>query len=102
MKFGLEKRHLDFILQVLKDNIPQKDAKFYIFGSRAKGNYKEYSDIDIAVKLPDEKLSADILGKILMKFSDSTLPYEVDVIDLNAIDKKFRNLIEDSLVEFIL
>lgn len=99
MKFGLEKRHLDFILQVLQENIPQKDAKFYVFGSRAKGNYKEYSDIDIAVQLQDEKLSADILGKILIEFSDSTLPYEVDVVDLNAIDKKFKELILDSLVE---
>lgn len=96
MKFGLEKRHLDFILKVLQKNIPQ--AKFYIFGSRAKGSYKEYSDIDIAVKLEEEKLSADVLGKILMEFSDSTLPYEVDVIDLNAIDEKFRNLIQESLV----
>ena len=99
MRFGLEKRHLDFIMQVLTDNIPQKEAKFYIFGSRAKGNYKEYSDIDIAIKLSDEKLSADILGKILMEFSDSTLPYEVDVIDLNAIDDKFKNLIKNSLAE---
>lgn len=100
MKFGLEKRHLDFILQVLQKNIPQEDAKFYIFGSRAKGKHKEYSDIDIAVKLEKETISADILGKILMEFSDSTLPYEVDVIDLNAIDDKFKNLINDSLVEF--
>lgn len=99
MKFGLDKRHLDFILQVLKDNIPQKEAKFYIFGSRAKENYKEYSDVDIAVKLPDKKLSADILGKILLEFNDSTLPYEVDVIDLNAIDEKFKSLIKNSLVE---
>ena len=99
MKFGLEKRYLDYILQVLRENIPQKDAKFYIFGSRAKGNFKEYSDIDIAVKLTDGKISADILGKILLVFSDSTLPYEVDVIDLNAIDEKFRDLIKDSLVE---
>ncbi len=98
MKFGLEKRHLDFILQVLQKNIPQ--ANFYIFVSRAKGNHKEYSDIDIAVKLEKETISADILGKILMEFSDSTLPYEVDVIDLNAIDDKFKNLINDSLVEF--
>ena len=42
MNFGLEQRHIDFILQILHNNIPQKDAKFYIFGSRAKGNYKEY------------------------------------------------------------
>ena len=97
MKFGLEKRHLDFILQVLQKNIPQ--AKFYIFGSRAKGNHKEYSDIDIAVKLGKETLSADVLGKILIEFSDSTLPYEVDIVDLNAIDDKFKNLIKDSLIE---
>ena len=97
MKFGLEKRHLDFILQVLQKNIPQ--AKFYIFFFLAKGNHKEYSDIDIAVKLEKETISADILGKILMEFSDSTLPYEVDVIDLNAIDDKFKNLIKDSLRE---
>ena len=97
MKFGLEKRHLDFILQVLQKNIPH--AKFYIFGSRAKGNYKEYSDIDIAVKLGKETLSANVHGKILMEFSDSTLPYEVDVVDLNAIDDKFKNLIKDSLIE---
>ena len=97
MKFGLEKRHLDFILQVLQKNIPH--AKFYIFGSRAKGNYKEYSDIDIAVKLGKETLSANVLGKILIEFSDSTLPYEVDVVDLNAIDDKFKNLIKDSLIE---
>ena len=100
MTFGLEKRHLDFILQVLQKNIPQEDAKFYIFGSRAKGNYKEYSDIDIAVKLGKETLSADVLGKILIEFSDSTLPYEVDIVDLNAIDDKFKNLIKDSLIEF--
>ena len=99
MKFGLEQRHIDFILQILHNNIPQKDAKFYIFGSRSKGNYKEYSDIDIAVELPKERLTADILGKILIEFNDSTLPYEVDVVDLNAIDEKFKNLISNSLIQ---
>ena len=99
--FGLEKRHIDFIIEVLRQNIPQKDAKFYVFGSRAKGNFKEYSDIDIAVKMGDEKVAADTLGKILLEFSDSTLPYEVDVIDLNAIDDKFKNLISGTLVELL-
>ena len=97
--FGLEERHINFILEILRKNISQKNAKFYIFGSRAKNTYKEYSDIDIAIELPNTRLSADILGKILMEFSDSTLPYEVDVIDLNAIDDKFKNLISDSLAE---
>ena len=97
--YGLENKYLKFILSVLQKNIPDIDAKFYIFGSRAKGTYKEYSDIDLAIKLNNKKLAADILGKILIEFTDSTLPYEVDVIDLNSIDDSFKNLIKDSLVE---
>ena len=95
--FGLEDRHINFILNILKNNF--SGTKFYIFGSRAKGTYKEYSDIDIAVDLNNKKLDTDILGRILIKFQDSTLPYEVDVIDLNSIDEKFKNLIQGSLVE---
>lgn len=97
--FGLENRHIEFILKVLRNNIVEEDAKFYIFGSRAKNTYKEYSDIDIAVEIPQKKLSANVIGKILIEFSDSTLPYEVDVIDLNSIDEKFKNLIAKTLVE---
>lgn len=96
--FGLEDRHLDFVLSVLKRNISDVDAKFYIFGSRAKGTNKKYSDIDIAVDLNGKKLDVSILGKILIEFQESTLPYEVDVVDLNSIDEDFRNLIKKDLV----
>lgn len=56
--------------------------------------------LKIAVDLNNKKLDTDILGRILIEFQDSTLPYdEVDVIDLNSIDEKFKNLIQDSLVK---
>ena len=96
--FGLDDRHLDFVLSVLKRNISDVDAKFYIFGSRVKGTNKKYSDIDIAIDLNGKKLDTSILGKILIEFQDSTLPFEVDVVDLNSIDEKFKNLIKKDLV----
>ena len=96
--FGLEDRHLDFVLSVLKRNISDVDAKFYVFGSRAKGTNKKYSDIDIAMDLNGKKLDVSILGKILIEFQDSTLPFEVDVVDLNSIDEDFRNLIKTTLL----
>lgn len=97
--FGLEARHIEFIINTLKKYISNEDVKLYIFGSRAKGSYKEYSDIDIAVDFNGKKLSDYVLGNILLAFEDSTLPYEVDVVDLNAIDEKFKSLIKDSLIE---
>ena len=98
--FGLSKEQINFILEILKKNIPDKKAKFYIFGSRAKGNYKKYSDIDIAIDLNGEKIPSAILAEILINFEDSTLPFEVDVVDINSIDEKFKSIIKDELIEF--
>ena len=94
--FGLEDRHLNFIKETLKKYIPNPDAKFYIFGSRAKGKYKEYSDIDIAIDC--KNLEANIKSKLELEFENSTFPYEVDIIDLNSIKENFKSIIQDDLV----
>lgn len=97
--FGLEDRYLDFIKKTLKKYISDKNAKFYIFGSRANGKYKEYSDVDIAIDSDD--LTAEIKLKIEAEFQNSIFPYEVDIVDLNNIKEIFKNLIKNELVELI-
>ena len=98
-RFGLEKRYIDFIKSTLKNYIMDEDAKFYIFGSRSKGTNKEYSDVDVAIKLPNSKINENIMSKILIEFENSTFPYEVDVVDLNAVNENFRAIISDDLKE---
>ena len=94
--FGLEDRHLNFIKETLKKYIPNPEAKFYIFGSRARGKFREYSDVDIAIDCPD--LETSVKTKLEIEFENSTFPYEVDIVDLNNIKENFRNLIQDDLV----
>ena len=94
--FGLEERHLDFIKETLNKYIPDTNAKFYIFGSRAKGKYREYSDVDIAIDATN--LTSAIKLKLELEFENSTFPYEVDIIDLNNVKESFKNLIQDDLV----
>lgn len=48
-----------------------------IYGSRAKGNYKHQSDIDLVIL--DKNVSRFIVSKILLDFDDSDLPYLVDL-----------------------
>ena len=48
MKFGVEDHIIEEITRVLQE-YPKVD-KAYIFGSRAMGNYRLDSDIDIAIK----------------------------------------------------
>ena len=95
--FGLEKRHFDFILSVLKKYAP--NSKYFVFGSRAKGDYSQYSDIDIALDCNNSIIPIKILDKIRLEFNNSTLPIEVDIVDLNSIDENFKNIIKENLTE---
>ena len=48
-----------------------------IYGSRAKGNYKDQSDIDLVIL--DKDVSRFIVSKILLDFDDSDVPYLIDL-----------------------
>ena len=48
MKFGLEQHIIDKLIAVFEQH--SKVDKALVFGSRAKGNYRPDSDIDIALK----------------------------------------------------
>jgi len=47
-----------------------------LYGSRAKGNYREGSDIDITIK---GKLNFDDLVKLSAKLDDLNLPWKIDL-----------------------
>jgi len=59
-----------------------------IFGSRARGDYKKNSDIDIAVKF-----LCPIYGILAENFEKSNFPYSVDIINFETAGK---NLLEGS------
>ncbi len=73
MKFGLSENIYHQILEIIK----KYDYCFKIFGSRARGNYKDYSDIDIAiwkdVKEEDEY-------NIRNEFDLLEIPYTIDLV----------------------
>jgi predicted nucleotidyltransferase len=56
-----------------------------IFGSRAKGNYRAGSDVDIALKGP-AVCHADVLEVGYSLNEERLLPYQFDIIDYNTID----------------
>ncbi len=75
MKWGLSDESIAAIHSVFK-KYPTVE-KVVLYGSRAKGNFREGSDIDLT--LFGNNLNSDILGKIWLDFDDSYLPYKFDV-----------------------
>jgi len=74
-KFGLSERNGHLIHDVLARFGEVDEA--VLFGSRAKGCYKNGSDIDLAVK---GAVGKDTQAQLLAAFEESLLPYFVDVV----------------------
>lgn len=77
--YGLSNDVISDISGVFRTHANVKKA--LIFGSRAKGNFAEGSDIDIA--LIGEDISFNQLMDINIQIEDLGLLYKVDVIDYN-------------------
>jgi uncharacterized protein len=56
-------------------------TEVHVFGSRATGNYKPGSDIDLAIV--NTGISDRILQHLKAEFDDSSLPYRVDIVNLH-------------------
>ena len=84
MKFGLEDDVIEEVKAVFR-NYPSVDSVI-LYGSRAKGNFKTGSDIDIT--LIGENLSYKDLVNISLELDDLLLPYEFDLSIYNNIDSE--------------
>ncbi len=82
MKYGLSETDISEILQSIASFSEISQA--VVFGSRAKGNYKPGSDVDIAIK--GVGISHRLISDLSFKLNEeSLLPYYFDVIDYDKI-----------------
>ena len=71
------------------------DCEVFIFGSRYDGSPKKFSDLDLAFKKNDnEKMVFRQCSNLEWAFSESDIPYRVDVIDYNATQDYFKKIID--------
>lgn len=83
-------KHISIIENILKNHF--EGARILVFGSRVTGTDKEFSDLDLAID-KNSPLSAIDMANAKQDFIDSDLPFSVDLIDLNKVDKKLRTTI---------
>ena len=82
MKFGLKEETILKITSVFKE-FPQIE-KAILYGSRAKGNFKEGSDIDLA--LVGKNLNLSVISKIQTEIDNLLLPYSFDISIYHQIE----------------
>lgn len=82
MSFGISQKSMEMILSALAQR--EEIEKASIFGSRSMGNYKNGSDIDIAIY--GINITAEILNKISIELNEKLpLPYYFDVVHYESL-----------------
>ena len=75
MKCGLTDNELDKLQDVFSRYADIE--KVVLYGSRAKGNYKPFSDVDIS--LMGDSLTRNRINTLSLEIDDLLLPYQFDI-----------------------
>ncbi len=75
LQYGLKKESIEKVNQIFSRY--DKIEEVILYGSRAKGNYKPGSDIDLTLK--GNALDLTIINKISLELDDLLLPYTFDL-----------------------
>lgn len=75
----------NYILNALKDI----DCRIFVFGSRARGTFQRFSDLDIGIIPGKESVSSIYEIKDYLNY-ESEIPFKIDIVDFSTVSEKFK------------
>lgn len=78
----VRKQAIEELRRMVLGALGKHDAAVWLFGSCARGEPRQSSDIDIAI-LPRDELPLGFFGELQADIEESTIPYDVDLVDLS-------------------
>ena len=97
MPLQMQPHEQEEIISLLKKEIPHHHVM--VFGSRANGTARASSDLDLLIL--GEPLSFETMAKLKIAFSESDLPYFVDLVEDASIDNAFKEHIETECIPLV-
>jgi type I restriction enzyme S subunit len=79
------------VRDILRKHVPKQQV--WAFGSRAKRAAWTYSDLDLAI-MTETPLPFKVRGDMAEDFSESDLPFRVDILDWATTLEDFRRVVE--------
>jgi Predicted nucleotidyltransferases len=88
---GLSQSEADRLAVILEPL--RQGSRFFLFGSRSRGEHRAFSDVDTLVRGP-EPIPFELLAVVESELEESSLPISVDLIDACRAPKEFLAAIE--------
>ena len=84
-----------YVLENLKDF----DCKIFIYGSRARGDFQRFSDLDIGI-IPQNNVRLPIYDIQDYLNYESEIPFKIDMVDFSITDEKFKQHALQNIIYF--
>ncbi len=85
----------EIVKRIFREHLPKSFV--CVFGSRKSGTKKEFADLDLLVTAK-RPLSIKQLAKLKDAFTESDLPFRVDIVDTHAVSQEFLKSIETEII----
>lgn len=87
----------ELILRLIEKHLGSRAYRIFVFGSRAKGNARPNSDLDLMIDAETELGPAK--GALVEEFEQSDLPFKIDLVEKISLSNSFLKNVQDELVE---
>lgn len=94
-QFGLNAEDFNIIRTFLFEPLQRAGCKVAIFGSRARGDYRPFSDLDVLV---DGEVSSATLSVISEALEESNLPIRVDIVTERDLADTYRAQVRREMI----
>jgi len=89
-KITVYESSLELLKGIVSDVFKGEKVIAVLFGSRARGDYLETSDMDVGI-LPRREMNKSKIALLRERLENSNIPYKVDVVDLSQASKEFTD-----------
>lgn len=93
LAISLDPRDRFAIERLVRPLLDRTNARLLLFGSRARGDARRTSDIDLALSAA-EPIPAEEMARLREALEESRVPFRVDLVDCASIPLSLRQAIE--------
>ena len=83
--------YLSIVQNIVLKTVDKDSFAVFLFGSRANETSRHGADIDIGI-WGSQPISSRMINKIIEELAESSVPYDIDVVDFHLTDSQFRQI----------
>ena len=95
LELDIDADDLETVKNILANHVQCYEV--WAFGSRVKKTARKFSDLDLAV-ITEKPLELNTYGNLKTAFSESHLPFKVDIIDWASTADNFKRIIQEKYI----